>query len=78
MRDKIQFMRPDGAGTDERLTPIERARRPKPSGSLEADIFKIALIFAILSLLVWGTVFLSQRAHLPDLSANNPSLQEQQ
>lgn len=69
-------MRPDGAGTDERLTPEERARRPKPPRTLEADVFKIALIFALLSLLVWGTVFLSQRARLPDLSANNPALEQ--
>ena len=69
-------MRPDGAGTDERLTPEERARQSKPRASLDADIFKLALLFALVSLIVWGTVFLSQRAHLPDLSANNPSMQE--
>ena len=69
-------MRPDGAGTDERLTAADKARQSKPPVSMEADIFKLALFFALLSLLVWGTVFLSQRAHLPDLSSNNPSLQE--
>ncbi len=73
-------MRPDGAGTDERLKPEERKQLSKklaaPTNALEADVFKLAVIFALISLVVWGTVFLSQRATMPDLSENNPSLQE--
>ncbi len=69
-------MRPDGAGTDERITPEERKKLSTPTNRLEADVFKLAVIFALISLVVWGTVFLSQRATMPDLSSNNPSLQE--
>ena len=69
-------MRPDGAGTDERIAPENGKRQLKPTDSLERDVLKLAVIFAIISLLGWGWFYLSKRATLPDLSENNPALQQ--
>ena len=68
-------MRPDGAGTDERVPPEERRRFFSSSDSLERDIFKLALLFALISSLGWGVYFLSKRAAMPDLSSDNPAMQ---
>jgi hypothetical protein len=69
-------MRPDGAGTDERIPPEERRKNRYASNSVERDVMRIAIIFSLVALAVWGTVYLRNRATLPDLDANNPALQE--
>jgi hypothetical protein len=69
-------MRPDGAGTDERIPPEERRKNRDASNSVERDVMRIAVIFSLVALAVWGTVYLRNRATLPDLDANNPALQE--
>ncbi len=68
-------MRPDGAGTDERISPEERRRQLKPTDSLERDVLKVAVVFAVLSLIVWGWFYLSKRATLPDMSGANSAVQ---
>ena len=69
-------MRPDGAGTDERVAPENRRRQLKPGDSLERGVLKLAVAFAIVSLIGWGWFYLSKRTALPDLSENNPALQQ--
>ncbi len=71
-------MRQDGEGTDERITPDEGfsldagwpkppERRPGSVRSLERDVLLVAVAFAILSSIGWGTFYLSKRAAFPVL-----------
>lgn len=60
-------MRPDGAGTDERVTP-EQGRRRRPTDSMEWHIIKFAIAFAVVTTLIWGGIYFSKRAVMPDLS----------
>ena len=71
------MMRPDGAGTDERVSPEERRRFFSSSDSLERGIFKLALLFALISTIGWGAFFLSKRAAMPDLSSDNPAMRQE-
>jgi hypothetical protein len=67
-------MKPDGAGTDERLSPDE-LRRLKKNSSVENDVMRLAVVFAVVASLILGAYYLSNRATMPDLSEDNPSLQ---
>ena len=70
-------MRPDGAGTDERITPEER-RKAKPPPSVERDVMRLAIIFTLVAAFIYGAYFLRNRATMPDLSSDNPALQQEQ
>lgn len=61
-------MRPDGQGTDE-LDTREQRERPRSVNSLERDIIKVAVAFAIVALVGWSAVYLSKRASEPDQSS---------
>ena len=67
-------MKPDGSGTDERLTPDKKHQ--KSASSVEQDVMRLALIFAVIATLILGAYYFSKRARMPDLSSDNPALQE--
>lgn len=67
-------MKPDGTGTDERIGP--QKRRTQTASSVERDVMRLALIFAVVASLVLGGYYYSKRAKMPDLSSDNPALQE--
>ncbi|MDQ3814480.1 MAG: hypothetical protein M3347_11075 [Armatimonadota bacterium] len=68
-------MRPDGQGTDERVTPTSRWRRARSGNSLERDMILLAVAFAVLALLGWGAVYLSKRATQPSEDTDTTSQQ---
>ncbi|HVF10896.1 MAG TPA: hypothetical protein VNA16_08845 [Abditibacteriaceae bacterium] len=70
-------MRPDGAGTDERATPRTGRRRPRTADSFERDIIMCAAAFAILVIIVWGGIYLSRRAVMPDINQIETAGQQQ-
>ena len=59
------MMRPDGQGTDERITQLDKKQR-KSVNSLERDMFKVALIFTVIAIVVWTAVYLSKRSYEPN------------
>ena len=67
-------MKPDGLGTDERITADKK--RPPMAPSIERDVMRLALAFALLASLILGGYYYSKRAKMPDLSSDNPALQE--
>ncbi len=73
---KIAFMKPDGIGTDERVATEKRRSQTAPS--IERDVMRLALAFALLATLILGSYYFSKRARMPDLSSDNPALQEPQ
>jgi hypothetical protein len=64
-------MRPDGQGTDERDPP--GLRQPQSANSLERDVLRLALAVALLAIIGLGALYLSKRAHLPDMSGASDS-----
>jgi len=69
-------MRPDGAGTDEPIAAEEQSQLRRSSHSVERDVMRLAIIFSLVALIICGTVYLRNRATMPDLSSENPALQE--
>ena len=70
-------MKPDGAGTDERISPEEQRRLKHEENRIDRDVMKLAIAFTVLAAIVCGTFFLRNRATMPDLSADNLALQQQ-
>lgn len=72
--DKMAIMKPDGLGTDEHLPPQQRRGQTTPS--VERDVMRLALLFAVIVTLVLGAYYFSNRAKMPDLSSDNPALDQ--
>ncbi len=72
----MSSMKPDGKGTDERVPG--GARRPQAGSDFERKILKLPVAFAIVSLIVWGAVYLSRRVNLPDQSGASDLMQQAQ
>lgn len=70
---KNQSMKPDGVGTDE---PVSRLEKRRAAPSVERDVMRLAIIFTLLVTLVLGAYYFSNRAKMPDLSSDNPALQQ--
>ncbi len=69
-------MKPDGLGTDEHIAKDKK--RSQTASSVERDVMRLALAFALISSLILGGYYYSKRAKMPDLSSDNPALQESQ
>ena len=69
---KIGGMKPDGLGTDE---PVSRLEKRPTAPSVERDVMRLALVFALIASLILGGYYYSKRAKMPDLSSDNPALQ---
>jgi len=65
-------MKPDGLGTDE---PVSRLEKRRTAPSVERDVMRLALMFTLLVTLILGAYYFSKRAKMPDLSSDNPALQ---
>lgn len=68
-------MKPDGLGTDERVAPDKQR---STGSSIERDVMRLALIFTLIASVILGGYYYSKRAKMPDLSSDNPALQEPQ
>ena len=65
-------MKPDGLGTDE---PVSRLEKRPATPSVERDVMRLALAFTLIVSLILGAYYFSKRAKMPDLSSDNPALQ---
>lgn len=75
-------MRPDGQGTDERVTPEMQRRLTKPGNTIERDVIRLAVTITVLAVIIYGVVtIIKQRQFLAEYqsaqaNSADPTLQQ--
>ena len=67
------MMRPDGQGTDEHDPHAAKRKHSQGAHSLERDVIRMAIAFAVVAVIGWVAVYLSNWAYEPPQnSASDP------